>query len=397
MRCLWSGWATPSSADEPAKGVSPGAIIRLSLRDGGADMRVMTVLGTRPEIVRLSLIIPKLDRLAEHRLVHTGQNFDPGLSDVFFKELAIRSPDAHLGVTGETPAEQIAGILQKVETVLRRDRPDRLLVLGDTNSALCALIGKRMGIPVYHIESGNRCFDDHVPEEVNRRVIDHSSDILMAYTERSRLNLLAEGIPSRRIFLTGNPIFEVMQHYAGDLEAVPPARLGLAKDGYFLVTIHRAENVDVESRLRAIAASMRETHIRFGLPVVVSLHPHTRKRLLALGIDLEAEGIHVHEPFGFLDFIALERHAKCVLTDSGTVQEEAAILGRPSVTLRDTTERPETVECGSNILSGVEPDSVVRAVQVALANGGKWEPPREYLTPNVSDIVVGIVLGGGSP
>jgi UDP-N-acetylglucosamine 2-epimerase (non-hydrolysing) len=357
-------------------------------------MKVMTILGTRPEIIRLSLIIDRLDSLCQHVLVHTGQNYDPRLSDVFFEEMGIRRPDHYLGAGGDTLGEQVGEILLECEKVLGQERPDRLLVLGDTNSALSAFIAKRMGVPVYHMEAGNRCYDDRVPEEVNRRVIDHSSDVLMPYTERSRQNLLAEGILGERIYVVGNPISEVIRQFAKPIDAAPgPSQLGLAAGGYFLATIHRAENVDNEERLRAIVQAMQDVHQDTGLPGIVSLHPHTRRRLEEMGIALEGDGLAAHAPFGFFDFVALERGARCLLTDSGTVQEEAAILGIPSVTLRDTTERPETVECGSNILSGVEPESVVRCVRVALANQGKWKAPPEYLAENVSDTVVGVVLG----
>ena len=360
---------------------------------GNDPMKVMTILGTRPEIIRLSLIIGRLDSLCQHVLVHTGQNYDPRLSDVFFEEMGIRRPDHYLGAGGETLGEQVGEILLECEKVLGQERPDRLLVLGDTNSALSAFIAKRMGVPVYHMEAGNRCYDDRVPEEVNRRVIDHSSDVLMPYTERSRQNLLAEGILGERIYVVGNPISEVIRHFAAQIDSAPgPSRLGIPAAGYFLATIHRAENVDNEERLRAIVQAMRDVHRDTGLAGIVSLHPHTRRRLGEMGILLEGDGLAAHAPFGFFDFVALERGARFLLTDSGTVQEEAAILGIPSVTLRDTTERPETVECGSNILSGVEPESVVRCVRVALANQGKWKAPQEYLTENVSDTVLGVVL-----
>jgi len=372
----------------PSEGNSRGSA------EGNDPMKVMTILGTRPEIIRLSLIIGRLDSLCSHVLVHTGQNYDPKLSDVFFEEMGIRRPDYYLGAGGDTLGEQVGEILLECEKVIGQERPDRLLVLGDTNSALSAFIAKRMGVPVYHMEAGNRCYDDRVPEEVNRRVIDHSSDVLMPYTERSRQNLLAEGILGERIYVVGNPISEVIRHFAAQIDSAPgPSRLGLPAAGYFLATIHRAENVDNEERLRAIVQAMRDVHRDTGLVGIVSLHPHTRRRLEERGILLEGDGLTAHPPFGFFDFVALERGARCLLTDSGTVQEEAAILGIPSVTLRDTTERPETIECGSNILSGVEPESVVRGVRVALANRGKWKAPPEYLVESVSETVLGVVLG----
>lgn len=357
-------------------------------------MRVMTVLGTRPEIIRLSRVIPKLDAVCEHVLVHTGQNFDPALSDVFFRDLGVRAPDRTLGVRAETFGEQAGQILAGVERVMRDVSPDRLLVLGDTNSGLAAVVAKRLGIPVFHMEAGNRCFDDRVPEEVNRRIIDHSSDILLPYTERSRANLLREGIASHRVLVTGNPIFEVLQHYDSCIASSDVlTRLGVERGAYILVTAHRAENVDVPDRLRRLAESLRRVGDEHGVPIVVSMHPRTRSRLEAFGMSELVTGLRVTPPLGFFDFVALERSAMCVLTDSGTVQEECCILRVANVTTRDTTERPETVECGSNIIAGVDPDRVARAVRAALGRARNWVVPPEYLAPAVSDTVVSILLG----
>jgi len=357
-------------------------------------MKILTILGTRPEIIRLSLIIPKLDQFCDHRLIHTGQNFDPRLNEIFFEQLGIRQPDHFMGVREDSAGKQIGRILMGCEELIVRESPDRLLLLGDTNSALSAVIAKRMGIPVYHMEAGNRCFDDRVPEEVNRRIIDHCSDVFMPYTERSRTNLLREGIFGDRIYVVGNPIFEVIQQFSPQIAQSTALReLRLDPDGYFLVTMHRAENVDVPGRLASLVHSLGLLHEKCGLPVIVSTHPHTRQRMESQGLALANPGVRFLEPFGFFDFIALEQNARCVLSDSGTVQEECAILGRPSVTLRDVTERPETVECGSNILSGAEPDSILRCVDVSLARQGAWKAPPEYLVTNVSETVVNIVIG----
>lgn len=355
-------------------------------------MKVMTVLGTRPEIIRLSLIIEKLDAAGNHVLVHTGQNFDPTISDVFFDELQVRHPDDYLGVRGETPADQIGQILKGCERVFADEKPDRLLILGDTNSGLCAIIAKRMGIPVFHMEAGNRCYDDRVPEEVNRRLIDHSSDVLMPYTERSRENLLREGIPGERVFVTGNPIFEVIEHYRDTIaQSTVLESLELAPGSYFLVTMHRAENVDVAGRLRNLIAALMRLNEIHGIPVVVSTHPRTRDRMTSGGIGVSERDVRLSDPFGFFDFITLERNARCVLTDSGTVQEECAIFGVPNVTLRDVTERRETLECGSNILSGADPDTIVSCVANALSLKAGWRAPPEYLAPTVSDTVLRLV------
>jgi len=359
-------------------------------------MKIMTILGTRPEIIRLSRVVEKLDRLASaHVLVHTGQNFDPSLSDVFFDQLGFRHPDHYLGVRGETFGEQIGQIIAGSERVMLAERPDRVLILGDTNSALSSIAAKRLGIQVYHMEAGNRCYDDRVPEEVNRRVVDHSSDVLMPYTERSRQNLLREGVEGRRIFVTGNPIREVIEHYGAQVEqSVVHARLGLDPRKYFLVTMHRAENVDIEERLRALLTSLEVLGREYGLPVVVSTHPRTRAVMERFGVDSESRHeIQFHEPFGLFDFVALEKNALCVLSDSGTVQEECCLFGVANVTIRDVTERPETVESGSNMLSGADPDSILRCVRAVLGQEGGWTVPPEYLVKNVSGTVVKIVLG----
>jgi UDP-N-acetylglucosamine 2-epimerase (non-hydrolysing) len=357
--------------------------------------KVMTILGTRPEIIRLSRIIPALDSLCDHVLVHTGQNFDPQLSDVFFTELGVRKPNHYLGVGTNSFGMQAAEILQSTEQILVKEKPDRLLVLGDTNSGLSAIVAKRMSIPVYHMEAGNRCFDDRVPEEVNRRIIDQCSDVLLPYTERSRHNLLREGFPLNRVFVIGNPIYEVIRHYQANIEKSEIMQhMGLNAENYFLVTMHRAENVDVEERLRFLAQSLDSVQQEFRIPVICSLHPHTRQRMKQFDVVVNNENIRFLEPLGLFDFIALEESALCVLTDSGTVQEECCIFKIPTVTVRDTTERPETLECGSNILSGVEPSDVTRCVRVVLSRQQSWEPPREYLAENVSSAVVRVLLGG---
>jgi UDP-N-acetylglucosamine 2-epimerase (non-hydrolysing) len=359
-------------------------------------MKIVTVLGTRPEIIRLSRIIPKLDELAKHVLVYTGQNYDPKLSDVFFDELLVRRPDYSLGVRGNSFGEQVAQILSRVEDVLRKERPDRLLILGDTNSGLAAYVAKRMGIAVYHMEAGNRCFDDRVPEEVNRRVIDHSSDVLMPYTERSRANLLREGIASNRIYVTGNPILEVLEHYRPQTDAsLVFSRLGVEKQRYFLVTLHRAENVDIESRLRALTSALAQISGQYAYPVLCSLHPRTRSKMHAFAMPVEGGAVRFLEPLGFFDFVALERSALAVLSDSGTVQEECCLFQVPNVTLRDVTERPETIECGSNVLAGADPEAICRLVGAVIRSPSQWTPPREYLEKNVSGTVARLVLGGG--
>lgn len=357
-------------------------------------MKIMTVLGTRPEIIRLNLIIKLLDQHADHVLVHTGQNYDDRLYGLFFRELGIREPDVFMGVRGTGFANQIGQILAKSEQLFLQHHPDRLLILGDTNSGLTALVARRLGLPVYHMEAGNRCYDDRVPEEVNRRVIDHSSSVLMSYTNRSRENLLREGIEAERIYVTGNPIKQVIDHYADRIAASSVlSDLKLEDRKFFLVTMHRAENVDTEERLRSLVGALVLLHKHYAFPVICSLHPRTRARVMEYGVDLDHPGLKFIEPLGFFDFIRLERAAFCILSDSGTVQEEACIFGVPNVTIRDVTERPETVECGSNVLAGCDSEVILKLVDIVTDENVGWKPPAEYLAEHVAETVCRIVLG----
>jgi len=356
-------------------------------------MKILTVIGTRPEIIRLSRIIPLLDRYSDHVLIHTGQNYNPLLKDVFFNELNIRNPNYFLECKSSSPGEQIGKILSGCESLFQQENPDRILILGDTNSGLCAIIAKRMGIPVFHMEAGNRCFDDRVPEEVNRRVIDHSSDILLPYTERSRMNLINEGIEHKRIFVTGNPILEVINYYSSYInKSAIIQKLNIKKFQYFLVTLHRAENVDNPERLTILMKSINLLQKKYSFPVIVSTHPHTKDRLNKISI-LDNPSILFLDPFGFFDFMHLEKNAFCVISDSGTVQEECSIQNIPNITVRETTERPETLEVGSNILSGFEPESIIRCADLVLSHPIECSIPKEYLEVNVSSIAAKIVLG----
>jgi UDP-N-acetylglucosamine 2-epimerase (non-hydrolysing) len=356
-------------------------------------MKIMTVLGTRPEIIRLSRVMARLDEMCDHVVVHTGQNFDPQLREVFFRELKVRLPDHSLTAQGSF-GQQLATILGEIEGLLIKEKPDRLLILGDTNSGLAAIIAKRLGIPVFHMEAGNRCYDDRVPEEVNRRIIDHSCDVWMPYTERSRQNLLREGIAAERVYVTGNPILEVIRYYEPDIaQSNILARLQLAARRYFLVTMHRAENVDIEERLRGITSALDQLARTHQVPVIVSTHPRTRIRMEGFRIDKSNAQVRFMEPFGFFDFITLERNALCVLSDSGTVQEECTIFQVPGVTIRDTTERPETLERGCNILSGTEPASILLCVRKMLERKAPGTSPPEYLMENVSEAVTNLMLG----
>lgn len=357
-------------------------------------MKIMTIFGTRPEIIRLSLIMKILDQHCEHVTVHTGQNFDANLSDVFIREMEIRPPDIELGVRAASFAEQVAAILSEVDRAIEEAKPDRILILGDTNSALSAIVAARRNIPVFHMEAGNRCYDDRVPEEVNRRIIDHCSTILLPYTHRSKENLIREGIPAERINVIGNPISEVLHNFSQKIDSSTILeKLKARAFDYFLVTLHRAENVDLPGRLASIFAGLEKIVARYDKPMFVSVHPRTAEKLSKFSTPVTDPRIRLLEPFGFFDFVKLEKNALAVLTDSGTVQEECAIFGVPNITLRDVTERPETLECGSNILSGADPDSIVSAAELAIAQPSNWAPPAEYKIANTSQIVSKLILG----
>ncbi len=362
-------------------------------------MKILTILGTRPEIIRLSRVIPLIDEAVgrkNHILVNTGQNPDPSLSTQFFSDLGIRDRNYVLTASGSF-GQQIAVSFPAIEHILERERPDRVLVLGDTNSSLAAIVAARMGIPVYHMEAGNRSYSPTSPEEVNRRLIDHCSTVHLPYTERSRQNLLAEGVHSSRIFVIGNPIWEVIQYFSGriDNSVVVFTDLGIVRTRYFLVTLHRAENVDDYGRLGSFIRSLNKIQIEYGIPVIVSTHPHLRQRIDTLGRTSPPDifgnsQVRFVSPFGFFDFIALERSAKCVLSDSGTVQEECSLLHVPNVTLRDYTERPECLEAGASVLSGVE--RVAESVKLVTESKTFWAAPVEYLRNNVADTVVNVLL-----
>jgi UDP-N-acetylglucosamine 2-epimerase (non-hydrolysing) len=357
-------------------------------------MKIMTIFGTRPEIIRLSLVIKVLDNHCDHVTVHTGQNYHESLSDIFIRDLGVRTPDINLGIRANSFGDQAGQILSKIDDVLSKHQPDRVLILGDTNSALSAIVCARRGIPVFHMEAGNRCYDNRVPEEVNRRIIDHSSTILLPYTNRSKENLVGEGVERERIYVTGNPIGEVLDRFSPQIEASSVmGDLNVQNKAFFLVTIHRAENVDIESRLRNIVDGIDRLTTTSKFPALVSVHPRTRDKLSAFGIEADNERIRLLDPLGFFDFVKLEKNALAVLTDSGTVQEECSIFRVPNVTVRDVTERPETLECGSNIISGAEPEAIVRSAEIAIQQDVKWSPPVEYMAKNVSQVVAKLVLG----
>jgi len=359
-------------------------------------MKVMTVVGTRPELIRLSLVFQRLQAAGiDHHLVHTGQNYDARLSEIFFSELGLPEPDSYLGIRSERVGQQIGEIVARCEDAMLEFEPDALLILGDTNSGLSAIPAVRHDIPVFHMEAGNRCFDWSVPEEKNRKLIDHISTWLLPYTPRSREYLLDEGLSATRIFVSGNPITDILEHFRPQWEASDIlGRLGLEACDYVLVTAHRQETVDIPARLGVICAGLDAVARELDVPVVWSVHPRTRGKLAALGLSLD-QRIQLHDPFGFADFVRLEASARCVISDSGTVQEECSLLKVPAVTCRDTTERPETVECGSNVLSGVQqPERILECVAAMTGGSREWTSPYEGpLHHNVADKVVKFLIG----
>lgn len=360
-----------------------------------APIKVMTIVGTRPELIRLSRVIIRLDSVVDHVLVHTGQNYDYMLNEVFFEDLGIRRPDHLLGVDTSTLGKMLGDTLIRTEQVLKEERPDAVLLLGDTNSCIAALMAKRMRIPVYHMEAGNRCFDENVPEETNRRMVDHLADFNLAYTEHARRNLLSEGLHPRRIMLTGSPMREVLDFYRPQIDASRILdNLNLAPGGYFLVSAHREENVDQPTRLVRLLECIDAVHREWRLPIVVSTHPRTRQRLGEMGKSVESQGVIFHEPFGFHDYNHLQVRSACVLSDSGTIAEESAILQFPAITLRDSIERPEALDVGSIIMTGLDARDVLSALKVSM-RGERHESlpmPIEYAVPNTADRVVKFIL-----
>ncbi|GAA1913609.1 non-hydrolyzing UDP-N-acetylglucosamine 2-epimerase [Nocardioides hwasunensis] len=354
--------------------------------------KVMTVVGTRPEIIRLSETIKLLDSTVDHVLVHTGQNYDHNLNEIFFSELGLRAPDHYLDVDTSSLGRVLGEVLIKTEEVLLEERPDAVLVLGDTNSCLAAVMAKRMRIPVYHMEAGNRCFDENVPEETNRRLVDHVADFNLVYTEHARRNLLAEGLHPRRILKTGSPMKEVLAANAAKIEASDAVeRLGLTPQGYVLVSAHREENVDNPDRLNLLLDCLESVVADTGMPVLVSTHPRTRKRLDALGRS--TGGITFHEPLGFMDYNKLQKQAYCVLSDSGTISEESSLLDFPAVTLRDSIERPEALDSASILMTGLDSTNVVEAVRFAVSDTDRASRvPDDYRIGDCSRRAVGFIL-----
>lgn len=361
-------------------------------------MKVMTILGTRPEIIRLASVIKKLDKYCDHVLVHTGQNYDYNLNKVFFEDLELREPDHVLSVRSETLHGQLGNIISQTGDIINEIKPDALLVLGDTNSALSVINAKRFKIPIYHMEAGDRSFDEDVPEELNRRLVDHTSDVLLPYTETSRRNLLREGIHPQKIFVTGSPIKEVYDSLKDRyLDTSVLDDLGLKQGGYFVASIHREENVDKPGGLAKIVDSFNLLTKEYGLPLVVSTHPRTKMRLQAEGLlTISDPLINWHEPFGLLDFLNLQTNAYCVISDSGTIHEDSSVLGFPAVAIRKSTEKAESIDAGHCIITGLVPDMVLRAVRIAVETKDSYKTlpmPDEYKVADVSTKIIKIILG----
>lgn len=357
-------------------------------------LKVLTVVGTRPEIIRLAPTIKRLDEYVDHVLVHTGQNYDYELNEIFFEDLGLRRPDHFLEADTSSLGAVLGSILKKMESVLRNEQPDALLVLGDTNSSISALIARRMKVPVYHMEAGNRSFDENVPEETNRRMVDHIADYNLVYTEHARRNLLAEGIHPSRICLTGSPMREVLESNKAAIAASSVLdKLGLVADNYFLVSLHREENVDNPERLESLLRALNRVAEIYGHPVLVSTHPRTRARLGSQPEQVKGK-ILFHQPFGFNDYVKLQQSSTLVLSDSGTISEESSLLRFPAVTLRDFIERPEALDTGSIITTGVGTDAIVDAVNMTLREitaSGFPDIPVDYQARNVSHRVLAFI------
>jgi len=359
-------------------------------------LKVMTIVGTRPEIIRLSRVMAALDRETDHLIVHTGRNYDYELNGVFFDDLGVRKPDHFLEAAGATAGETIGRILIAADALLERERPDAVLVLGDTNSCLAVIPAKRRKIPIFHMEAGNRCFDQRVPEETNRKIVDHTADINMPYSTIARDYLLREGIPPDRVIKTGSPMFEVLDHYRAAIGASDVlAANGLEKGGYYVVSSHREENVDGEAKLAMLAGSLNAVARTWGLPVMVSTHPRTRKRIEQFGLEFD-DRIRLMKPFGFLDYNALQMHAKAVLSDSGTISEESSILNFPALNIREAHERPEAMEEASVMMVGLGEERIMQGLAILEGQPrGEQRLLREvadYRMPNVSEKVLRIIL-----
>lgn len=362
-----------------------------------SNLKVITIVGTRPEIIRLSRVMPLLDKYLNHITVHTGQNYDYELNEIFYEELELRKPDYYLGVNTSSLGHVLGETLIKIEEIFLKEKPDACLILGDTNASIAGIMAKRMKIPIYHMEAGNRSFDFNVPEEINRRIIDHTADFNLVYTENSRRHLLAEGLPHRRIYVTGSPMFEVLNKFKDKInESKILKTLNLKEKEYFIVSAHREENVDNPENLKKIIKIMNDLAETYKIPVIVSTHPRTRKRLEQLNFST-SKLINFLKPFGFIDYNYLQLKAKCAISDSGTISEESSILNFPAVTIRDSMERPEAIDAGTIIITGLIPDIVLDSVRLVIdefkQQKGYSQICPEYEIENTSWRVLKTIIG----
>ena len=360
-------------------------------------IKVMTIVGTRPEIIKLCRVISELDKHTNHILVHSGQNYDYELNEIFFKQLEIRKPDHFLEAAGETLAQTIGNIIAKSDEVMEKEKPDALLLLGDTNSCLSAISAKRRKIPIFHMEAGNRCFDQRVPEEINRKIIDHISDINMPYTEHARRYLLAEGIKPETVIKTGSPMKEVLTYYMPQInESNVLEERQVEPEGYFIVSVHREENVDSETNFGHFLGSLKAISEKYKKPIIVSAHPRTRKKIEGLGVENLDKRIRFLKPLGFFEYVKLQMNAFCVISDSGTITEESSILNFPAVTIRQAHERPEGMDEGVLIMCGLEADRVMESIEVVIAQHAvaqrQFRLVPDYDTDNVSKKVLRIIM-----
>lgn len=359
-------------------------------------MKVMTILGTRPEIIRLSETIKLLDKYTEHILVHTGQNYDYELNEVFFNDLSLRKPDYFLGVKAQTIGAQLGNILVESEKVMQKEKPDALLILGDTNSALSCIIAKRLKIPTFHMEAGNRCFDESVPEEINRRIVDHTCDVNLPYTEHAKLNLLREGLHPKRIFITGSPMREVLEKNMGNIDSSNIINeLKLNPNDYFVVSAHREENIDNDVVFNEFIDLLNGLAKKYEKQIIVTTHPRTRKRIEQNKVHLDHR-ILLHKPFGFFDYVHLQKYAICNISDSGTINEDASILNILAVVIRYSTERPEALDTGNVILTGMNYKDVITSIEVVMDQNNRnitFAIPKDYSDNNVSEKVIRIIVG----
>ena len=361
-------------------------------------LKVMTVVGTRPEIIRLSRVMAALDasEAIEHLMVHTGQNYDYELNQIFFEDLGIRKPDFFLDAAGQSATETIGQILIKIDPLLENEKPDAFLVLGDTNSCLCAIPAKKRHIPIFHMEAGNRCFDQRVPEETNRKIVDHISDINLTYSSIAREDLLREGLPADRIIKTGSPMFEVLHHYLPEIQSSEILnQLGLEENKYFVVSAHREENINSEKNFKGLMDSLNGIAEKYGYPIIVSTHPRTQKMIDAKQIEMRPE-VQFLKPMGFNDYNALQMKSFAVLSDSGTISEESSTLNFPALNIRDAHERPEAMEEASVMMVGLNPERIMQGlVELQVQKRGRernFRPVADYSMPNVSDKMVRIIL-----